>query len=126
MIFCTLAINTVLACAVALLVTHACLAKFDVGESLGNKAFHAAIIGGFNNSHGALLGGVIVGVCENLAAACTSAAHKNAVARVLYMLVILFMPHGLLGKSVERKVWAAPAWLLQRLPWSFCWPFGPF
>jgi branched-chain amino acid transport system permease protein len=33
------------------------LAKFDMGESLGTKAFFAAIIGGFNNSRGALLGG---------------------------------------------------------------------
>eukprot|EP01031_Cornospumella_fuschlensis_P051091 gene51091-62477_t len=40
-----------------------------MGEGLGNKAFFAAIIGGFNNSRGALLGGLIVGVCENLAAA---------------------------------------------------------
>ena len=73
-------------------------------KSLGNKAFFAAIIGGFNNSRGALLGGVIVGVCENLAAAYISPAYKDAVALVIFMLVILFKPQGLLGKKVERKV----------------------
>ncbi len=104
MIFYTFAINAVLACAAALLVTPTYLAKFDMGESLGNKAFFAAIIGGFNNSRGALLGGVIVGVCENLAAAYISAAYKDAVALVIFMLVILFKPQGLLGKRVERKV----------------------
>jgi branched-chain amino acid transport system permease protein len=104
MIFYTFAINAVLACAAALLVTPTYLAKFDMGESLGNKAFFAAIIGGFNNSRGALLGGVIVGVCENLAAAYISAAYKDAVALILFMLVILFKPQGLLGKKVERKV----------------------
>jgi branched-chain amino acid transport system permease protein len=104
MIFYTFAINAVLACTAALLVTPTYLAKFDMGESLGNKAFFAAIIGGFNNSRGALLGGVIVGVCENLAAAYISAAYKDAVALVLFMLVILFKPQGLLGKKVERKV----------------------
>jgi branched-chain amino acid transport system permease protein len=104
MIFYTFAINAVLACAAALLVTPTYLAKFDMGESLGNKAFFAAIIGGFNNSRGALLGGVIVGVCENLAAAYISAAYKDAVALVIFMLVILFKPQGLLGKKVERKV----------------------
>jgi branched-chain amino acid transport system permease protein len=104
MIFYTFAINAVLACAAALLVTPTYLAKFDMGESLGNKAFFAAIIGGFNNSRGALLGGVIVGVCENLAAAYVSAAYKDAVALILFMLVILFKPQGLLGKKVERKV----------------------
>ncbi len=104
MIFYTFAINALLACAAALLVTPTYLAKFDMGEGLGNKAFFAAIIGGFNNSRGALLGGVIVGVAENLAAAYISPAYKDAVALVLFMLVILFKPQGLLGKKIERKV----------------------
>ena len=104
MIFYTFAINALLACAAALLVTPTYLAKFDMGESLGTKAFFAAIIGGFNNSRGALLGGLIVGVAENLASAYISPAYKDAVALVLFMVVILFKPQGLLGKKTERKV----------------------
>ena len=104
MVLYTFAINAVLACAAAVLVTPTYLAKFDMGESLGNKAFFAAIIGGFSNSRGALLGGVIVGVAENLAAAYISPAYKDAVALVLFMLVILFKPQGLLGRKAERKV----------------------
>ena len=104
MIFYTFAINAVLAAAAALLVTPTYLAKFDMGEGLGTKAFFAAIIGGFNNSRGALLGGLIVGVCENLAAAYISPAYKDAVALIIFMVVILFKPQGLLGKKEERKV----------------------
>jgi branched-chain amino acid transport system permease protein len=104
MILYTFAINAVLAVAAALLVTPTYLAKFDMGEGLGTKAFFAAIIGGFNNSRGALLGGLIVGVCENLAAAYISPAYKDAVALVIFMVVILFKPQGLLGKKEERKV----------------------
>ena len=104
MIFYTFAINALLAVAAALLVTPTYLAKFDMGESLGTKAFFAAIIGGFNNSRGALLGGVIVGVCENLAAAYISPAYKDAVALIIFMVVILFKPQCLLGFKVERKV----------------------
>lgn len=104
MIFYTFAINAVLACAAALLVTPTYLAKFDMGESLGTKAFFAAVIGGFNNSRGALLGGLIVGVSENLAAAYISPAYKDAVALLIFMVVILFKPHGLLGRKEERKV----------------------
>jgi branched-chain amino acid transport system permease protein len=104
MIFYTFAINAALAVAAALLITPTYLAKFDMGESLGNKAFFAAIIGGFNNSRGALLGGLIVGVAENLAAAYISPAYKDAVALVIFMVVILFKPQGLLGKKEERKV----------------------
>lgn len=104
MVFYTFAINAVLACAAALLVTPSYLAKFDMGEPLGTKAFFAAIIGGFNNSRGAIVGGLIVGVCENLAAAYISPAYKDAVALVVFMAVILFKPQGLLGRKVERKV----------------------
>ena len=104
MVFYTFAVNAVLACAAALLIAPTYLAKFDMGESLGTKAFFAAVIGGFNNSRGALLGGIIVGVCENLAAAYVSAAYKDAVALAIFMLVILLKPQGLLGKPVERKV----------------------
>ena len=104
MIFYTFAINAFLACAAALLVTPVYLAKFDMGVSLGTKAFFAAVIGGFNNSRGALLGGVIVGVGENLAAAYVSPQYKDAVALALFMVVILFKPQGLMGRKEERKV----------------------
>jgi branched-chain amino acid transport system permease protein len=104
MIFYTFAVNALLATAAALLVTPSYLAKFDMGESLGMKAFFAAIIGGFTNSRGALLGGLIVGVSENLAAGYVSGTYKDAVALVIFMLVILFKPEGLLGKKAERKV----------------------
>jgi branched-chain amino acid transport system permease protein len=104
MIFYTFAINAVLAVSAALLVTPTYLAKFDMGESLGTKAFFAAIIGGLNNSRGALLGGLIVGVCENLAAAYISPSYKDAVALIIFMVVILFKPQGLLGRKEERKV----------------------
>ena len=104
MIFYTFAINAVLATAAAVLVTPTYLAKFDMGDGLGTKAFFAAIIGGFNNSRGALLGGLLVGVSENLAAAYISPAYKDAVALIIFMVVILFKPQGLLGRKVERKV----------------------
>jgi branched-chain amino acid transport system permease protein len=104
MILYTFAVNAVLACAAALLITPTYLAKFDMGESLGTKAFFAAVIGGFNNARGALLGGLVVGVCENLAAAYVSASYKDAVALAIFIFVILVKPQGLLGKPVERKV----------------------
>ena len=130
MIFYTFAINAVLACAAALLVTPTYLAKFDMGEPLGTKAFFAAIIGGFNNSRGALLGGLIVGVSENLAAAYISPAYKDAVALIVFMLVILFKPQGLLGTqggaqgvnghSKRRLPQLAPSRLVLVMPAASC------
>ena len=42
--------------------------------------------------------------CENLAAAYISPSYKDAVALVIFMVVILFKPQGLLGRKEERKV----------------------
>jgi branched-chain amino acid transport system permease protein len=97
-------INAVLAVVAALLVTPTYLAKFDMGDSIGQKAFFAAIIGGFNQTRGALLGGVLIGVLENVVGFYVSPAYKEGVALLLFLLVILFRPEGLLGKSEERKV----------------------
>jgi branched-chain amino acid transport system permease protein len=104
MVLYTFLINAVLAVVAALLVTPTYLAKFDMGESIGLKAFYAAIIGGFNQTRGALLGGVLVGVLENLMGAYVSPAYKEGVALMLFLVVIIFKPEGLLGKTEERKV----------------------
>ena len=97
-------INAVLAVVAALLVTPTYLAKFDMGDSIGQKAFFAAIIGGFNQTRGALLGGVLIGILENVVGFYVSPAYKEGVALMLFLLVILFRPEGLLGKTEERKV----------------------
>ena len=97
-------INALLAAVAALLVTPTYLAKFDMGDVIALKAFYAAIIGGFNQTRGALLGGVLVGVLENLMGAYVSPAYKEGVALMLFLVVILFRPEGLLGKAEERKV----------------------
>jgi shikimate dehydrogenase len=55
MVLYTFLINAVLAVVAALLVTPTYLAKFDMGDSIGLKAFYAAIIGGFNQTRGALV-----------------------------------------------------------------------
>jgi branched-chain amino acid transport system permease protein len=104
MVLYTFLINAVLAVVAALLVTPIYLAKFDMGESIGLKAFYAAIIGGFNQTRGALLGGVLVGVLENLTGAYISPSYKEGVALLLFLVVIIFRPEGLLGKAEERKV----------------------
>ncbi|MGE5104350.1 MAG: ABC transporter permease subunit, partial [Betaproteobacteria bacterium] len=87
-----------------LLIAPAYLAKFDMGDTIGPKAFFAAIIGGFNQTRGALLGGVLIGILENVVGFYISPAYKEGVALLLFIVVILFRPEGLLGKAEERKV----------------------
>ncbi len=104
MVLYTFLINAVLAAVAAMLIAPSYLAKFDMGDSIGQKAFFAAIIGGFNQTRGALLGGVLIGVLENVVGFYLSPAYKEGVALLLFMAVILFRPEGLLGKVEERKV----------------------
>ncbi len=104
MVMYTFLINAALAVVAALLITPTYLAKFDMGDAIGQKAFFAAIIGGFNQTRGALLGGVLIGVLENVVGYYFSPAYKEGVALMLFLVVILFRPEGLLGKAEERKV----------------------
>ncbi len=104
MILYTFVINAVLVTVAAILVTPVYLAKFDNGASLGLIAFIAAIVGGFNQMRGALLGGLMIGVINNLTVAYLSAAYRDAIPLILLIVVILFKPEGLLGRREERTV----------------------
>ena len=104
MILYTFLINAGLAAMASLLVSPIYLAKFSNGETLGLIAFAAAIVGGFNQVRGAIAGGLLIGVLDNLAAAYVSTAYRQAVPLILLVLVILFRPQGLLGRKEERAV----------------------
>ena len=104
MIMMTFVINAGLAILASFLISPIYLAKFSNGEVIGTAAFIAAIVGGFNQVRGALVGGFVVGLVDNLAAAYVSSAYRAAVPLILLVLVILFKPEGLLGSKEERQV----------------------
>jgi branched-chain amino acid transport system permease protein len=97
-------INAFLVVLAALLITPIYLAKFSSGETLGLAAFIAAIVGGFNSVRGAIAGGLLIGIVDNLAAAYVSTQYRAAVPLVLLIAIILFRPQGLLGRREERTV----------------------
>jgi branched-chain amino acid transport system permease protein len=104
MILYTVLINAALVTLASMLISPIYLAKFSNGETLGLAAFAAAIVGGFNQARGAIVGGLVLGVVENLSAAYISAQYRGAFPMLLLVLVILFRPHGLLGRPEERTV----------------------
>src|SRR6266567_1028054 len=104
MILLTFLINAVLVVLAALLITPIYLAKFSSGETLGLAAFIAAIVGGFNSIRGAIAGGLLIGIVDNLAAAYVSTQYRAAVPLILLIAIILFRPQGLLGRREERTV----------------------
>jgi branched-chain amino acid transport system permease protein len=104
MILLTFLINAALVALASALISPIYLAKFTNGETLGLAAFVAAIIGGFNQVRGAILGGLLLGVLDNLSAAYLSAQYRSAIPLLLLVAVILVRPQGLLGRAEERTV----------------------
>lgn len=68
------------------------------------KGFCAAVIGGFGNLYGAILGGIIIGVVEILSAAYISSVYKDVYAFILLILILWLKPKGLFGEIVSEKV----------------------
>ena len=104
MILYTFLINAFLVALASMLVSPIYLAKFSSGETLGMAAFIAAIVGGFNQVRGAIVGGLLLGVVDNLAATYFSAQYRSAVPLILLIAIILLRPQGIMGTKEERTV----------------------
>ncbi len=76
---------------------------FTFGFFIGLKAFTAAVIGGIGSIRGALLGGLVLGVAESLAAGLISPTHKDVTTFILLAGVLLLRPTGLLGKPMRIR-----------------------
>jgi branched-chain amino acid transport system permease protein len=73
-----------------------------MGIMPGVKSFIAAVLGGIGLVHGAVLGGLMIGVSEVFVTAFLSSAMRDAVIFVILLLVLLFRPYGLFGKRREK------------------------
>lgn len=69
-----------------------------VGEGLAVKGFAVLILGGLGSIPGAIVGGLILGVSEAMAAGFISSSYKDVIAFLVMIVVLLFRPEGLLGK----------------------------
>jgi branched-chain amino acid transport system permease protein len=75
-----------------------------MGLMPGLKAFVAAVLGGIGNVPGAMLGGLLLGLAEQLVAGYLSSSWRDAVAFAILILILLAKPSGLLGRSDAEKV----------------------
>ncbi|WP_434525840.1 high-affinity branched-chain amino acid ABC transporter permease LivH [Photorhabdus asymbiotica] len=75
-----------------------------IGFMAGMKAFTAAVLGGIGSIPGAMIGGLILGISEALTSAYLSTEYKDVVSFALLIIVLLFMPTGILGRPEVEKV----------------------
>jgi branched-chain amino acid transport system permease protein len=71
----------------------------QVGGAFTLKAFVITVMGGMGSVVGATIGGIIIGVTESVSSVCISSGWKDVVVFAVFLLVLLFKPAGLMGKS---------------------------
>jgi branched-chain amino acid transport system permease protein len=101
----TFVLGSALAAVAAVLVAmYQGVIRFDAGYVMGMKAFTAAVLGGIGNIPGAVLGGLILGLAEDLTTRWLGSDWKNLSSFVILMAVLILRPRGLLGERVADKV----------------------
>lgn len=87
-----------------LIASHIGQINFYIGFLAGIKAFTAAVLGGIGSIPGAVLGSFILGLTESFATGYVSSDYEDVFAFSLLVLILLFRPAGILGKSETQKV----------------------
>ncbi len=87
-----------------LIASHIGRINFYIGFIAGIKAFTAAVLGGIGSIPGAVLGGLVLGWTESFATGYVSSDYEDVFAFLLLVLILIFRPAGLLGRSPIRKV----------------------
>ncbi len=87
-----------------LIASHVGMINFYVGFIAGIKAFVAAVLGGIGSVPGAVLGSFILGWTESFATGYVSSDYEDVFAFLFLVLILIFRPAGILGRSEKYKV----------------------
>jgi len=87
-----------------IIITPITTMSYSAGVMLALKGFSAAILGGYGDMRGAVVGGLLLGTLESLGAGFISSAYKDAFAFLVLLLVLFIRPSGLFGKEEIRRV----------------------
>jgi branched-chain amino acid transport system permease protein len=98
------AVSAAIGAIAGVLITPIALTSYDVGTLLALKGFAAAMLGGIGSAPGAVVGGLLLGMIEALSAGYLSSNYKDAVAFLIILVVLVFMPQGLFGRAQVERV----------------------
>lgn len=87
-----------------ILIAPISLTYYSVGVILGLKGFAAAILGGLSSNVGIALGGLLLGLFEQLFGGFISSTYKDTAAFVIILLILFFRPNGLMGGRSAGRV----------------------
>jgi branched-chain amino acid transport system permease protein len=100
----TFAIGFGLSAAAGILAAPIVYVNPAMGSAVGTKAFAGAVLGGLGNIPGAILGGVSFGVIEALSSGYLSSQYTKGISFIVVLVVLMFMPSGILGEKQVDKV----------------------
>ena len=87
-----------------LIASHIGQINYYIGFIAGLKAFTAAVLGGIGSIPGAVLGGLVLGWTESFGTGYISSDYEDVFAFSLLVLILIFRPEGILGRSTSQKV----------------------
>jgi branched-chain amino acid transport system permease protein len=104
MVLLSFALSGALGAVAGIIIAPITTLSYNIGVMLGLKGFAAAVLGGYGNSFGAVLGGLALGVLESLGAGMISSTYKDVIAFAVLLLVLFMKPSGLLGHGEKERV----------------------
>ena len=92
-------ISMMICCLIGILVSPLLNISTTMSNMIGLKGFASGVIGGFGYLPGAIIGGIVIGIVENLASMALPSVYKDIVAFVLLVAFLLVRPKGITGKT---------------------------
>ncbi len=74
-----------------------------LGATIGRKGFSSAVIGGYGNMYGAIVGGILLGLVETFGTSYVSSTYRNLIAYVLLLIFLLLKPTGIFNEKAIRS-----------------------